>query len=397
MTSNNRDAGDRNRIYWMDNLRTFMIFLVIVFHAGLVYESSGIPAFFWIVDDPSTNHLSGILNLIIDIFAMASIFFISGFFATLSLRRRGGWDFLKWKFKRLMIPWAMAGLTLLPLYKVIFLYSRGLPQQSWTSYFHWSNGIWGQNWLWFLPVLFLFNVLFLSLSKLNALVPFHTLKKAIVVAFLIGLIYSLCMDIFEGQGWTKTLLIDFQNERLLIYFMAFLIGSLFFKMRAPNSKLKSKTLLVFVSCAVWIPITLYLLFVIHSLVKPGAYLISEIADTFLTQSSILFSLICILWLAVNTFSSYLDRQGKVGKELARNSYSVYIIHVIVIGGVALVLLDTPLPSVLKHLILVVLTFIVSNLIVSLTRRAAVKIIRKNRSNNTHSRIRSTGDVLKVSI
>ena len=31
------------------------------------------------------------------------------------------------------------------------------------------------------------------------------------------------MDIFEGQGCTKTILINFQNERLLIYFMIFLV------------------------------------------------------------------------------------------------------------------------------------------------------------------------------
>jgi hypothetical protein len=35
-----------NRIYFSDNLRTFMIFLVVLYHAGGVYESSGIWASF---------------------------------------------------------------------------------------------------------------------------------------------------------------------------------------------------------------------------------------------------------------------------------------------------------------------------------------------------------------
>ena len=88
------------RIYFLDNLRTFMIFLVVLYHAVGVYESSGIWASFWLVDDPSTNNLAGILNIIIDIFVMPTLFFISGFFAPLSLKSKKGWAFLKHRFKK---------------------------------------------------------------------------------------------------------------------------------------------------------------------------------------------------------------------------------------------------------------------------------------------------------
>ncbi|UCF05238.1 MAG: acyltransferase family protein [bacterium] len=134
-----------NRIYWLDNLRTFMIFLVVLLHAGLVYERRGFGAFFWIVDDPSTNNVSEIINSIIDIFVMPTVFFISGYFTPLSMKNKKGWAFLSSRFKRLMIPWIIAVLTLMPLYKIIFLYSRNLPQQSWTTYFHWNNGIFSQS------------------------------------------------------------------------------------------------------------------------------------------------------------------------------------------------------------------------------------------------------------
>jgi fucose 4-O-acetylase-like acetyltransferase len=90
-----QDVPKGNRIYFLDNLRTFMIFLVVLYHAGGVYESSGIWASFWLVDDPSTNHLAGILNIIIDIFAMPTVFFISGFFMPLSMKKKKGWAFLK--------------------------------------------------------------------------------------------------------------------------------------------------------------------------------------------------------------------------------------------------------------------------------------------------------------
>jgi len=60
---------------------------------------------------------------------------ISGFFAYSSVKNKNGWESLRSKFRRLMIPWIVAVLTLIPLYKVIFLYSRNIHQENWTTYF----------------------------------------------------------------------------------------------------------------------------------------------------------------------------------------------------------------------------------------------------------------------
>ena len=377
MTETRQDTIKGNRIYWLDNLRTFMIFLVVVLHAGLVYESSGIAAFFWIVDDPSTNDLSGIINLILDIFTMPTIFFISGFFAPQSMKNKQGLAFLKSKFKRLIVPWLIAVLTLIPLYKVIFLYSRSLPQEHWTTYFHWSNGIWNQNWLWFLPVLFLFNVLYLFFSSVNISATNITLKRAVWAVVLIGCVYSFCMDILGLQGWTKTLLVDFQNERILIYFMVFLLGALCFRLKTFESEWKNKTLYVSLASTAWIPVMLYLALVIYSLINPGNYILSKIGDILLIRCSFLLSLICLMYLTINTFRYYLNKPGRIGKELNANSYTVYIIHVVVMGSIALAMLDTAVPSVLKHLILAVSTYMASNVIISLYRRVNLHLMKES--------------------
>ncbi len=124
MNDKEKSTSRGNRIYFLDNLRTIIIFLVVLYHAGIVYESSGFGAWVWIVHDPATNDLVGILSfLVIDIFVMATIFFISGYLTPMSLKNKNGWAFLKAKFKRLMVPWIIAVLTLIPLYKIIFLYS----------------------------------------------------------------------------------------------------------------------------------------------------------------------------------------------------------------------------------------------------------------------------------
>jgi fucose 4-O-acetylase-like acetyltransferase len=369
MIEKGQDAIKGNRIYFLDNLRTFLIFLVVLYHTGGVYESSGLWASFWIVDDPSTNDLSGILNLIIDVFVMPTMFFISGFFAPLSMKKKKGWAFAKAKFTRLILPWVIGVLTLIPLYKVIFLFSRNLPQENWITYFHFSNGnISSQNWLWFLPLLFLFNILYLLFSKVKIRIPNISLKGAVFTIFLIGVIYSFCMDIFNVRGWTKTLLIDFQNERLLIYFMIFLLGSLCYKLKIFESKPTSKKLYILINCIVWVPLNLYLFIIIYSFIKPGNFIFSENVHTLLKWVSFHLSLLSLLYIMIATFRYYVNKQGKIWKELNKNSYNVYIIHVIVIGGIALTMLNTAIPSLLKNLILIVSTYVSSNLIIYFYRK-----------------------------
>jgi len=363
-----QDAGRENRIHFLDNLRTFMIFLVVAIHAGGVYESSGTWASFWIVDDPSTNNLSGILFLIMDIFTMPTIFLISGFFAPLSLKNNNEWAFLKSKFRRLIVPWAIAVLTLIPLYKVIFLYSRNLPQESWTTYFHWSNGIWSQNWLWFLPVLFLFDILYLLLSKAKLRIPNISLRGAVLGTFLIGFVYSVSMDIFGLRGWTKIGLLDFQNERLLIYFMAFILGALCFRLKVFDGKPKSKMLYHIGNSTAWIPVTVYIFFLLYPWFKPGNYIVSEIIHKLILWFSFHLALLCLVYVTIETFRRYQNKPGRLRHELNKNSYYVYIIHVIVMGGFALLMLSTAIPSLLKFLLLTVATFGVCNLIVYLYRQ-----------------------------
>ena len=161
------------RIYFLDNFRTFLILLVVVLHSGLVYES--VLENVWIVSDPIKNSNIGLLRMYLDIFVMFSIFYVSGYFIPKSIKSKTNKEFIVSKFKRIMIPWIVAVFTLIPAYKIIFLYSRDLPQQAWYTYFHIFQRTGSdlsvfsdnptQNWLWFLPILFFFQLIYLLLSK----------------------------------------------------------------------------------------------------------------------------------------------------------------------------------------------------------------------------------------
>lgn len=357
-----------NRIDFLDNLRTTMIFLVIFIHAGIVYESSGFFHNIWIVDDPSTNNLVGILNLIFDTFVMPTIFFVSGYFVYNSARKGGSWEFVISKFKRIYLPWIIAVLILMPLYKVIFLYSRGLAQENWLTYFHWNNGIFSQNWLWFLPVLFLFQLIYLGLYSLGLLNIKMKLPHAIILTFIASLIYSFGLDYFNLTGWTKNPFLEFQNEKLVIYFSVFLLGSRCNKVKTFELDKNYKFLYVITNATAWIPISVYFFFFLYPyFIKPGEYIFSQTLHELILWFSFVLSMLMMVFIMVYTFKHYVWKSNKIRSVLSRNSYGVYSIHMIVLGAVAIVLLFLSIPSLLKYAILAITTFIISNLIVSIYR------------------------------
>jgi len=365
MTTAEKTMLKGKRIHWLDNLRTITILLVVLYHVGGVYEAAGMWASFWIVDDPAIISWVGIVGIIFDIIVMPIMFFISGYLTPASLKYKTGWEFVKGKFKRLMIPWVIAVFTLIPLYKVIFLYSRGLPQEDWTTYFHITNPN-SQNWLWFLPVLFAFDMLYLLLSKANIKLPNISLKVAVIGASIIGFIYSFSVGGLIGfRSWTLTPLIDFENERLLVYFMAFLLGNLCYQKNIFAEKPRNKTLYTIASSVAWLPVTGHIFARIWPFFYPNP---AEFPITPLYRLvwwlSFHLSLLVMVYVMIESFWRYLDRTGKIWSELNRNSYGVYIIHVIMVGVFGTLLLNLNIPAVLKYLILIVSTYVGSNLIVS---------------------------------
>jgi len=365
----------KTRIYFLDNLRTFLILMVVVLHSGLVYEA--VLENSWIVVDPVKNNNIGLIRMYLDLFVMFSIFFISGYFVPASVKKQSSLNYLKSKFKRIMLPWLIAVFTLIPAYKFIFLYSRGLPQEEWFSYFHFferagtdlasyaNNPV--QNWLWFLPVLFLFQVIYLGLYKVKALQLNISLKTAILSTFLLGTIYGVAVSTLGYSGWYHSVLLHFQNERLLVYFLSFLLGTLCYKLKVFDGGLNKKwyiatNVVLTFSLGIFTVVALNTFF---NLIDPQRefYFISAFGDRVFYYATGLLSMLAMLHVLLYTFQKSLNRTNALLGELSRNSYSVYIIHVIVLGVIAITLLDLTWPAMIKFLILSILTFGISNMMI----------------------------------
>jgi len=345
-------------------------------HAGIVYEP--ILENTWIVSDPVKNSSIGLVRMYLDLFVMFILFFISGYFIPYSVKSKNSWSFIKSKFTRIMLPWIVAVLTLIPAYKAIFLYSRGLPQEEWYSYFHvfqragadlsfFANNP-AQNWLWFLPVLFLFQIIYLAMAKTNMLSFNISLKTGVILTFVIGLVYSLIISYADMRGWYHSALLHFKRERLLVYFPAFLLGTLCNKLKVFESQNKNRKVYILSNVVLTLALGVFTVVALNfffNMIDPGRnyFFISKWFDRILYYSSALLSMLSFLYIFIHVFRFNFKNSNNLMRQLNRNSYSVYIIHVIVLGVIALPLLNTQIPAMLKYLILTILTFIISNIIV----------------------------------
>ena len=375
----------KTRVLFLDNLRTFLIFLVVLLHAGMCYES-GFDSF-WIVSDPAKFNQIAWVRTYLDLFVMFLMFFISGYFLPASLKNKKNSDFVISKVKRILIPWIIAVFTLIPAYKAIFLFSRGLPQEEWFSYFHLFQRAGSdlsfvannpnQNWLWFLPVLFLFQMVYLALSRLNLIPSRISLRTGVILTFSIGLIYSMIISLSGLTGWAHSPLLDFQRERLLVYFLVFLLGSLCYKLKVFESNTRNRGRLVAITVTLVFSMVVYTIMALNlfqNLLDPtrNHFYFSQFADRLIFYTAGLVIMFSFIYLLINIFRSRFNRSNEFVAGLSKNSYQVYIIHMIVLGVVALALVHLHTHALVKYVILTVTTYVISNIIVYAYRKVFTK-------------------------
>lgn len=305
-----------------------------------------------------------------------------------------------------MVPWLVAVLTLIPLYKILFLYSRGLPQQEWFTYFHFFQRAGGdpafyadspsQGWLWFLPVLFLFQVVYVALARTKLLSIKISFRNAVILVFILGLLYSMIISNTGLMGWYHSPILHFQNERLAVYFLLYLLGTLSYKLNVLESDKPSmkyyivSNVVLTISLGIFTVVALNLFF---NMIDPQRdyYFVSPYADRIFYFSTMLLSMLGFLHVLVYAFRRWANKSNWLFSELSKNSYSVYITHMVVIGFIALPLLNTSLPAIVKFMIVTIMTYAVSNLLASGYR----KLLKKTLSGSIVSKAVAPAAILMV--
>jgi hypothetical protein len=345
---------------FLDNLRAFVILLIIALHGFITYMAYAPD---WYVVDRNNSIVFTLLVLLLDGPLMPIMFFIAGYFALPSLRKRGSSIFLRDKLIRLGIPWAIGVLFLAPPIAYMNYLSRNVPMgllEFWRTDF-WDER-YEQSVYWFLGILlFMFLVLSLVFSlsgRLRAATPrVSTPSWKMFVSF--GAVTSatfLLLNLWVSMDeWiTVYYLFVFQPVRLPLYISYFVLG-LYAYQRAwfTAEGYRPRPGPWGLGCI--LSGLAYLGFRAWSLISAEPVLVAE------AGTGILFNVFCLASLiaAVAVFQQKVNGAGFFWKSQAANSYGIYYVHPLVLYPLAYALLGVSLPVFLKAILLVLLAIVLS--------------------------------------
>ena len=378
-----------NGTYYISNIRSTIVILVILLHAALSY--SRVTDSWWFIVDPSKTVIADILSGILDAILMPILFFISGYFSLPSLNKSTKKQFLKKKVKNIYFPWLTGILFLNPVLVLIINHTHGndlyvsfcsilkyynnfitIPNHIIQDRSH-SSLYFSHYHLWYLSLLFYFFVVF-SLFQ-NTKQKIINIKSGSMLPTLFTLVmvssvsFTLFYYFFENN-WFVLSIIQFQFSRIISYIAFFITGIHFYR----SNYLADKKLLKY-------PFIHLLSATALSIVYLSAYEYvaknNQIAINFI-YAVCRYSL-CVYFLVVclSLGKKYFNNATTTNRILNRYSFGVYLVHlnIVLVSAYLFRYFDT-IPSLLK----LCLTFLCSSavsyfLVITYTRIKTLIISR----------------------
>lgn len=366
----------RQRLFFLDNLRYFIVLCVVILHAALAHSKL---APWWPVQEivPGMAPIFDVIVLITDVFIMPIMFFIAGFFALRTIRKKGAWLFIRSKLARIGIPLLVGATTIVPIIGFLYEYARGTDAASAGYTAYWVRYLKGfgdfyvgyitsfaqpsHNYFWFLSLLFWFFVVFACLYAIKTrwfgketVVPeqgkshdLHALPVLLGLGFVTGMSLVIMVPLFTVNGqepWVIIAnLVQFQPTRLLLYAFYFPAGIYAaWKGWFANGNAIGRL-------RIWLPVCLgMMLLFLGSVQKLGGGASPSLPVLMVYCFSRAFLCLSIFMTLMSFAYHYWNRDSKVNRTLAANSYGIYILHMPIVLGLGLALMSwTAGPVIIK--------------------------------------------------
>ncbi|KUG19224.1 MAG: acyltransferase family protein [Methanomicrobiaceae archaeon] len=351
----------RQRIYFLDNLKTLLAAIVILVHAGQPYGPGGD----WPIPAPPEIPFLNIVVIgpffaVSSAFFMGLFFFISAHFMPGSFERKGVRRFLQDRFFRLGIPLLVLSTTVLPLIGYLFYAPEGISFVD----FCLDGAIFSFGYLWFVVVLLVFALIYTLWRRAGVILSPITVPRQsalLLSALVLGLASFVVRIWFPVNQWVCFHSIE--PAHLPQYLILFGAGILAFRNRWLDTLPSSVSRLwsVLVVAGVFLLMPLYLIFgdaMTAGGCTPGSFLYS-IWEGFVGIG------ICVILIVL--FRRQWNGAGPVRGLLAENVFSVYLIHLPIVLALQTLLIPVEVPALCKFFLVgaaaIPLCFLISQYLV----------------------------------
>ena len=331
--------NDKERLHYLDNIKVFLIILVIIHHVGQAYGSTGGS---WYYSYPGERVKAlGLFFLFNASFFMGLFFFISGYFLPGSFDRHGVRKFIADKLIRFGFPLVFAFFIMIPILEYV-KYLHYVNYISFKDYYiqHWfgyapnmaaRQPAFNLAHLWFIEHLLLYSILYAAIkmltqrfiprisisntwrARLYAIIPY-----ILVLGFTTNLMRTT-WD-FPMDRWVAFLgFIQMEPAHIPQYLSLFIIGIFAYRWSFLESITSPRNMFWFVPGIGIYIVTIVLLF---NTGAKRAFFAWEFKEALLCIG------ICIGLLAL--FKTFFNRTGRIMRILSENAYGAYILHVPVV-------------------------------------------------------------------
>jgi glucan biosynthesis protein C len=365
------------RLLFVDNMRTLLTILVVLFHLMITYAGTGS----WYYTEGREDLVTTVLGVwfltVNQAYFMGLFLLISAYFVPGSCDRKGAGRFLKDRLIRLGIPLALYSWIIRPLLAYLdpVRFPDGRPP-FWAfitgSYFR-NEAVFGAGPLWFIETLLIFSALYALWRLLARLRPtkpvvdtrFPGNGSIALFALLLG-VAAFLVRVWLPAGWNFVPL-NLQFPFFVQYIALFVVGLIAYRrnwlLGLPDRQGR-----------LWLAISICLVFLVWLLMLGGGAL-EQGLDSFrggwhwqALGYALWESFLCVGMCIglIYLFRRYANRQGSLAKFLSRNAYAAYLIHEVVIIVIAYVVRGVALYPLLKwglvSLVAVPLCFVLGSLI-----------------------------------
>jgi peptidoglycan/LPS O-acetylase OafA/YrhL len=333
-----RTAGE-HRLHAMDALRAVMMLLGLLLHAAASYGEIPYGAD-WPYKDQSTSPLADLLVVFIHVFRMPIFYVMAGFFAALLYYRRGAGSLLRNRAVRILVPFVVGWLVLIPLTITGFSFALAAQESSireglavvWASVSQ-GEGLYADTTahLWFLYYLLIFYVVWLALVPLARRLPaswrstglrgFGALLRSRGRPLWFAVPTALTLRLMPAGSLGTSTSFAPSLKVLLAYGVFFGFGWLLYLQRDLLSTFRRQAWRQIGLALLLMPIhmkAVELTIVALPARNPGSHLLALTTDAL------------IVWLLVfgitGLFLRYLDRPLPVVRYVVDASYWLYLIH-----------------------------------------------------------------------